>query len=84
MDLADAGYQYDRKIIAENMRRQGLWAKAAKNFKATKNSKYNLPVASSLLQQDFTTSGPNQNYVGDITNIWTDEGKRPSLDYSQR
>jgi len=73
-DLADAGHQHDRKTIAESMRRQGLRAKAAKKFKATTNSKHNLPVSPNLLQQDFTTSGPNQKYVGDITYLWTDEG----------
>jgi len=73
-DLADAGHVHDRKTIAESMRRQGLRAKAAKKFKATTNSRHNLPVAPNLLQQDFTASGPNQKYVGDITYLWTDEG----------
>ena len=62
-DLADAGYQHDRKTIAESMRRQGLRAKAAKKFKATTNSRHNLPVAPNLLHQDFTASRPNQKYV---------------------
>ena len=75
-DLADAGHRHDRKTIAESMRRQGLRAKAAKKFKATTNSKHNLPVAPNLLQQDFTASGPNQKYVGDITYLWTEEGWR--------
>ena len=56
------------------MRRQGLRAKAAKKFKATTNSKHNLPVAPNLLNQDFTATAPNQKYVGDITYLWTDEG----------
>ena len=56
------------------MRRQGLRAKAAKKFKATTNSKHNLPVAPNLLEQDFTATAPNQKYVGDITYLWTDEG----------
>ena len=73
-DLADAGHQHDRKTIAESMRRQGLRAKAAKKFKATTNSRHNLPVAPNLLQQDFTATGPNQKYVGDITYLWTEEG----------
>ena len=73
-NLADAGHQHDRKTIAESMRRQGLRAKAAKKFKATTNSRHNLPVAPNLLQQDFAATGPNQKYVGDITYLWTDEG----------
>ena len=74
LDLADAGQQYDRKTVAESMRRQGLRAKAARKFKATTNSKHGLPVAPNLLQQDFTATAPNQKYVSDITYLWTDEG----------
>lgn len=56
------------------MKRQNLRAKAAKKFKATTNSKHNLPVAPNLLQQDFSATAPNQKWVGDITYLWTDEG----------
>lgn len=73
-DLADAGHYHDRKTIADSMRRQGLRAKAARKFKATTNSRHNLPVAPNLLQQDFTATAPNQKYVGDITYLWTGEG----------
>jgi putative transposase len=74
LDLADAGHHYDRKTVANSMRRQGLRAKAARKFKATTNSAHNLPVAPNLLQQDFTATIPNQKYVSDITYLWTDEG----------
>jgi transposase InsO family protein len=73
-DLADAGQRYDRKTVAESMRRQALRAKAARKFKATTNSKHDLPVAPNRLQQDFTATAPNQKYVSDITYLWTDEG----------
>jgi len=69
LDLADADVKHDRKTVANSMRRQGLRAKAAKKFKATTNSKHNLPVAPNLLQQDFTATVPNQKWVGDITVI---------------
>jgi len=73
-DLADSGQHYDRKTVANSMRRQGLRAKAARKFKATTNSKHNLPVAPNRLEQDFTATSPNQKYVSDITYLWTDEG----------
>lgn len=74
LDLADTGHGHNRKTIASSMRRQGLRAKAAKKFKATTNSRHDLPVAPNLLNQDFTAAAPNQKYVGDITYLWTDEG----------
>ncbi|AMK78910.1 transposase [Methylomonas denitrificans] len=66
--------RYDLKTIAASLRRQGLVAKAARKFKATTNSKHNLPVFDNLLQQDFSATAPNQKWVGDITYLWTDEG----------
>ncbi|WP_228375592.1 IS3 family transposase [Methylomonas denitrificans] len=66
--------RYDLKTIAASLRRQGLVAKAARKFKATTNSKHNLPVFDNLLQQDFSATAPNQKWAGDITYLWTDEG----------
>jgi transposase InsO family protein len=63
-----------RRQVAESLRRQGLRAKAARQFKATTNSKHTLPVAENLLQQDFTARRPDQVWVGDITYIETGEG----------
>jgi len=74
LDLADAGTPYDRKTVANSLRRQGLRAKAAKKFKVTTNSKHTLPVAPNILEQNFTATAPNQKWVGDITYLWTDEG----------
>lgn len=62
------------KTIAKSLNRQGFVAKAAKKFKATTNSKHNLPVAPNLLKQDFTAEQPNQKWVGDITYLRTCEG----------
>mgnify|MGYP002652035869 CR=1 FL=1 len=72
--LKALGSPADRKTVANSLRRQGLRAKAAKKFKATTNSKHNLPVFPNLLEQDFSASRSNQKWVGDITYLWTDEG----------
>lgn len=74
LDLRDEGHHYDRKTVAASMQRQGLRARAAQKFKATTNSKHNLPVAPNLLQQDFSAACPNQKWVSDITCLWTGEG----------
>lgn len=68
------GRFYDLKTIAASLKRQGLVAKAARKFKATTNSKHNLPVFDNLLKQDFSATAPNQKWAGDITYLWTEEG----------
>lgn len=56
------------------MRLAGVQAKQKKKFKATTNSKHNLPVSPNLLKREFTVLQPNMAWVGDITYIWTEEG----------
>jgi transposase InsO family protein len=51
----------------ENLRRQGLRAKAARKFKATTNSNHCLPVAKNLLKQGVTAQSQNQVWVADIS-----------------
>lgn len=50
-------------------------AKAARKFKATKNSNHAMQVADNLLQRDFTAQRPNQVWTCDITCIGTDKGR---------
>jgi transposase InsO family protein len=52
----------------------GLRCKQKRKFKATTDSKHNLPVADNLLGQNFAATAPNQAWVSDITYIATDEG----------
>ena len=52
----------------------GLYCKQKKKFKATTDSRHNLPVADNLLGQRFETTAPNQVWVTDITYIPTEEG----------
>lgn len=48
--------------------------KQVRKFKATTDSKHNLPVAPNLLDQNFTASGPDQVWVADITYVDTEQG----------
>lgn len=56
------------------MKENGLKSKVVKKYKATTNSKHNLPVAENILNRDFTADIPNQKWVSDITYVPTDEG----------
>ena len=56
------------------MNHLNLKALAKRKWKATTDSKHNLPVAENLLNRDWSTTGPNQKWVTDITYVWTQEG----------
>ena len=69
--LKEQGVPCSESRVARLMREDGLRAKMKRRFKATTNSKHNLPVAPNLLNRDFSPEEPNQAYAGDITYIWT-------------
>jgi len=48
-----------RKRVYRLMKLNGISSRRPKKFKATTNSKHNLPVAENLLNQDFTVDKPN-------------------------
>lgn len=73
-DLQANGTRCGKNRIARLMKIHGIVGKAKKKFKATTNSKHNLPVAPNLLNQDFVAEKPNMVWVSDITYISTLEG----------
>ncbi len=73
-DLRDNGAKCGENRVARIMRANGIVGKAKKKFKATTNSKHNLPVAENLLEQNFMAERPNTKWVADITYVWTMEG----------
>ncbi|MBW2305076.1 MAG: IS3 family transposase, partial [Deltaproteobacteria bacterium] len=73
-DLTEAGIRCGKNRIARIMRKAGIRSRVKRKFKATTNSKHNLPVAPNLLNQNFNVAAPNRTWVGDITYIWTKEG----------
>ena len=56
------------------MRENGIKVIRTRKYKATTDSEHTLNIAPNLLDQDFTTDGPNQKWAGDISYIWTSEG----------
>lgn len=60
--------------IARLMRLDGLVAVHKRKFRATTDSKHNLPVWPNVLNRDFSVSIPDRAYVSDITYVWTREG----------
>jgi putative transposase len=73
-DLADNGIRVGVYRIKRIRRKLRLRCRQKLKFKATTNSRHNLPVAPNLLGRRFAVSAPNQVWVTDITYIATDEG----------
>lgn len=72
--LRKRGIVVNHKTVEDLMQKNGIQAKRRRKFKATTNSKHNLPVAENLLDREFTVAKPNQAWVGDITYVPTEEG----------
>jgi len=56
------------------MKLAGVKARQRRRFKATTNSKHDLPIAPNILARRFAVKNPDYVWVGDITYVWTSEG----------
>lgn len=73
-ELKANGLQCSENRVARLMQQNGIQAKTKRKFKATTNSKHQLPVAENLVKQNFTASEPDELWTSDITYVWTEEG----------
>jgi putative transposase len=73
-DLWERGNNCGKNRVARLMKTHRIVGRAKLKFKATTNSKHNLPVAPNLLGQNFTATAPNKVWVSDLTYIATREG----------
>jgi transposase InsO family protein len=73
-ELRESGLQVGENRVAKRMGVLSLQAKGTRKYKATTDSKHNLPVAPNLLEQNFQASKPNEKWVTDTTYLWTEEG----------
>lgn len=74
IELESAGTHCGKYKAGTLMKLAGVEVKQRRKFKATTNSKHNLPVASNLLDRRFDVAEPGRVLVGDVTYIWTLEG----------
>ena len=61
----------NHKRVENIMKEEGITSKTVKKYKATTNSKHDLPVAQNLLNREFAAEKPCQKMVSDITYIVT-------------
>lgn len=73
-DLQAQGFCLSVRTVGRIMRRLDLRAKYSRKFKRTTDSNHQYGASPNLLNRSFTTTRPNQVWVGDITYIRTDEG----------
>ena len=72
--LQKQGHTYSFNRVRRRIQLLGLKAVTQRKFKATTDFNHDDPVAPNSLARDFSTTEPNQKWVGDITYIWTDQG----------
>lgn len=72
--LRQEGIRISERTVTRYMKELGIRSKTAKKYKATTNSKHNLPVYPNLLDQDFKVSERGEVWVSDITYIPTKAG----------
>ncbi len=74
VDLREEGLSIGRHRTARLMRENGLKARQKTRFKRTTDAGHAHPIASNLLDQDFSCDGPDEKWGVDISYIWTAEG----------
>jgi len=72
--LREEGFQIGRDRTRRLMKALNLKVKLKRKYKATTDSKHQLPVAENVLNRAFAPQGPNQVWGTDITYLWSQEG----------
>jgi len=73
-ELRGRGFPASKARVERLMRENGIRARHKRRYKATTDSSHGLPVATNVLDRQFTPSAPNQVWSSDITYLWTDAG----------
>ena len=73
-ELKDRGYCVGKTRVENMMSENGIRARHKRKYRATTNSKHDLPVAPNLLDRQFRPDAPNKVWTADITFIPTGEG----------
>jgi putative transposase len=68
------GIDISERTVTRIMHENRWRSRTVKKYKATTNSKHNMPVQDNVLNREFTASKPNEKWVTDITYIATSEG----------
>ncbi|NIP74036.1 MAG: IS3 family transposase [Gammaproteobacteria bacterium] len=72
--LREEGFEFGRDGTRRLMKALNLKVRPKRKYKATTDSKHQLPVAENVLDRQFDPTPPNQAWGADITYLWTQEG----------
>ena len=75
-DLREQGWKVSEKTVAESMRRQGLVARGIRRRSGLTQQDKTAAKFPDLVKRDFSATGPNRKWVGDLTEIPTGEDGR--------
>ncbi len=73
-ELQELGLPVGHRRVGRLMGENGIKIIRTQKYKATTDSNHTFNIAPNLLDQDFSATGPNQKWAGDISYIWTSEG----------
>jgi putative transposase len=73
-ELQELGLKVGHRRVGRLMGENGIKIIRTQKYKATTDSNHTFNIAPNLLDQDFSATGPNQKWAGDISYIWTSEG----------
>lgn len=74
-ELLQRGYEVFENTVARLMSLEGIASSTSKKFRVTTtDSNHSLPIAENIPDRDFTSEGPGQKVVSDLTYISTAEG----------
>ena len=73
-ELQELGLNVGHRRVGRLMRENGIKIVRTRKHKVTTDSNHRFNIAPNLLDQDFSATGPNQKWAGDISYIWTNEG----------
>ena len=73
-ELQELGVKVGHRRVGRLMRDNDIKIIRTQKYKATTDSNHAFNIAPNLLDQNFSATGPNQKWAGDISYIWTNEG----------
>jgi len=73
-ELQELGLKLGHRRVGRLMGEKGIKIIRTQKYKATTDSNHRFNIAPNLLDQEFSSDGPNQKWAGDISYVWTSEG----------